>query len=253
MPTTKQLFIGSTELVQNFPQAMRRRHLLVWLSGFVIINLPALRLTFGNFHSNDYSLLLASSYGILLNAFLFYGITYLILNQQSANSRQLLYQTLLLFGIVTLVESQLDAGYFYLFYGGITLSIYLDIFVGSILMNAIFFYLPAIVFGIVQRWRIEVPSSKIMIKDGQQEVYLDSEEVLLVESDRNYAIFHTTRGRLLQRTSLSRLEEELPRQFLRCHRSFIVNQHHIEKRKALELVVAGKCIPVGRKYKDNLN
>lgn len=253
MPTTKQIFIGSIKLLRAYTPKTKHLHLLLWLSGLVIINLPSLKLTIGNFHSDDYSLLIPSLYGLLLNAFLFYGIAYLINRQKSPPPMQILHQSLVLFGFITLVESQLDALYFALFHGSINLTIYIDILIGSILMNAILFYFPALIFGVLQCWsQQQISSQRIRVKDGQQDVYLATEEVLLVESDRNYAIFHTTRGRLLQRTTLARLEEELPQQFTRCHRSFIINQYHIEKRRALEVVIAGKVIPVGRKYKDNI-
>ncbi|WP_367390258.1 LytR/AlgR family response regulator transcription factor [Lewinella sp. LCG006] len=254
MSTTKQIFLGIIKVFNQLSPQSLRIHLLVWFTGLIIINLPALQLTIGNFHSDDYSLLVPSLYGVLLNGFLGYGTIHLITSQSKPDLHGFFRSSLPLLGIISLVESQLDAAFFLFFYGDLNFSIYLDIFWGTVLMNTLFFYVPASVLAVLLWWRSTPAFSmpRIEIKDGQQKVFLAPEEVYFVESDSNYAIFHTVRGRLLQRTSLTRLEEELPRQFTRCHRSFIVNQQHIQKRSAQEVEVAGKVVPVGRKYKSNL-
>jgi DNA-binding LytR/AlgR family response regulator len=48
---------------------------------------------------------------------------------------------------------------------------------------------------------------------------------------------------------ISQWEETLDNRFIRVHRSFIVNEHHIEQANATGLVVGGKLIEVSRKYK----
>jgi hypothetical protein len=254
MPTTKQMFTGITKVLNQLSPQSQWIHRLVWFTGLIIINLPALKLTFGNFHSDDYSLLVPSLYGVLLNGFLCYGTVHLVTSQSKPDLHGFFRSSLLLLGIISLIESQMDAGFFLFFYGYLSFPIYLDIFVGAVIMNTLFFYLPALVLGVLLRWKstpvFSIP--RIEIKDGQQKIFLAPEEVYFVESDSNYAIFHTKRGRLLQRTSLTRLEEELPDQFTRCHRSFIVNQQHIQKRSAQEVEVAGKVVPIGRKYKNEI-
>lgn len=254
MPTTKQIFIGITKVLNQLSPQSQWIHRLAWFTGLIIINLPALKLTFGNFHSDDYSLLIPSLYGILLNGFLFYGTAHLVTSQSKPDLHGFFRNSLPLLVIICLIESQMDAGYFLFFYGDISFAIYLDIFLGAIIMNTLFFYLPALTLGVIMRWKPtpEFSIPRIEIRDGQQKIFLTPEEVFFVESDSNYAVFHTTRGRLLQRTSLTRLEEELPDQFTRCHRSFIVNQIHIQKRSAQEVEVAGNVLPIGRKYKSNL-
>ncbi|MGH1437794.1 MAG: LytR/AlgR family response regulator transcription factor [Lewinella sp.] len=254
MSTTKQIFIGITKVLNQLSPQTRWIHKLLWFIGLVIINLPTWKVTIGNFHSDDYSLLIPSLYGALLNAFLFYGTVHLITSQGKPDFHHFFRRSLPLLGMVCLVESQLDTGFFLLFYNYLSIPIYLDIFLGAIIMNTLFFYLPALVLGVIIQWKSfsKFSVSSIKVKDGQQEVFLSPEEVFFVESDSNYAIFHTARGRLLQRTSLTRLEEELPNQFTRCHRSFIINQQHIQKRSAQEVEVAGNLVPIGRKYKNDI-
>ncbi|WP_020538756.1 LytR/AlgR family response regulator transcription factor [Lewinella cohaerens] len=254
MPTTKEIFIGITKVLNQLSPQTLRIHRLVWFTGLIIINLPALKLTFGNFHSDDYSLLIPSFYGVLLNAFLFYGTVHFVTSQSKPDFHQFFRNSMPLLVLICFIESQIDAGFFLFFYGELNIPIYLDILLGAVIMNTIFFYLPALVLGVILRWKSTPAFSipRIEIKDGQQKIFLAPEEVFFVESDSNYAIFHTARGRLLQRTSLTRLEEELPNQFTRCHRSFIVNQQHIQKRSAQEIEVAGNVVPIGRKYKNDI-
>ena len=57
------------------------------------------------------------------------------------------------------------------------------------------------------------------------------------------------------RGSLNAVEKELPQEFIRCHRSYIVNRLHIERLNLPEMAVYlanGERIPVSRSYKEAL-
>lgn len=63
------------------------------------------------------------------------------------------------------------------------------------------------------------------------------EEILYIEAENVNCTVHTTSGRLSVCQSISQVEKLLPNQFLRIHRSFIINRHYVSRvyRYAVEL------------------
>ena len=77
--------------------------------------------------------------------------------------------------------------------------------------------------------------------------YLEAQDKLLNICTKRYAV--SVRG------SLNAVEKELPQEFIRCHRSYIVNRLHIERLNLPEMAVYlanGERIPVSRSYKEAL-
>ena len=53
--------------------------------------------------------------------------------------------------------------------------------------------------------------------------------------------------------SLKSLEEQLPSaQFIRCHKSFIVNKDVVTALETGNLILGDKSIPIGQSYKDKV-
>jgi DNA-binding LytR/AlgR family response regulator len=81
------------------------------------------------------------------------------------------------------------------------------------------------------------------------------QDILYIESLKEYVRYHTTQGRIIELNSLKRLEEELPQaQFMRVHRSYIValsKVHHYQNSK-LHLE-NDHILPVGRTYKKHIS
>ena len=80
------------------------------------------------------------------------------------------------------------------------------------------------------------------------------QDIIYIESLKEYVRYHTTKGRIIELNSLKRLEEELPSgQFMRVHRSYIIalprvlhyqnHQLHLEE---------GQVLPVGKTYKKHV-
>jgi hypothetical protein len=219
-----------------------------------VVNVPSLELTFGVFNGHDYSLLVPSIYGLVLNALIFYANVYLIQQLLRQDRRKFTVLSLSYFAGLCLMETLLDSIYFYLFYGYQNGSVLLDILIGSFLMNGMFFYLPSFVYGVLSSLNhsVETVAAKIHIKNGNESVFVSAKELLYVESDSNYCVFQTTTNKYLERRSLASLEEELPQQFVRCHKSFIINTDLIGRQSAKELEIGGRKLPIGRKYKAQL-
>jgi DNA-binding LytR/AlgR family response regulator len=86
--------------------------------------------------------------------------------------------------------------------------------------------------------------SKKMVK-----VYLD--EILYIESLKEYIRIVTRDKTILTKFQLGQIEELLARNnFLRVHRSFIVSKEKIDAFTATDVEINGKCIPIGRSYKE---
>lgn len=94
-----------------------------------------------------------------------------------------------------------------------------------------------------------VIKNHIILKDKTKVYILD---LMYVKSDDHYLEVvtqndkkHTVRGKL------SQIKEELPPNFIQCHRSYIVNSNYIKQVNATSLVLINKeQIPLSRSYKD---
>jgi hypothetical protein len=94
----------------------------------------------------------------------------------------------------------------------------------------------------------------VMTGTGRTQVRVDDIECL--EADRNYINVHTPQRSYLLRQTLSSLEETLrSRDFLRVHRSVIVNRAMIRERRGGGVLVlrSGRTVRVSRAYARHLN
>ena len=241
--------------IPTYIKAMSRKvkaiHLFVWLGGILTLNWPGSDFTIGVFHSSDNSLLMTSIYGALMNAVLFYGVILLVMKWFKADLKKFVVKLGQLFILITIIEIILDFIYFYAFYKSLPEWVIFDMLTGPLLMNGIFFLVPGLVYGIIIDGResnSEEPIQKIKIKDGSKEIFITPSELYFINSDGNYVVYHTEKGKIMVRESLSSLEKELPVIFKRSHRSFIVNTSHIRSKTYDTLVIKEEKIPIGRTY-----
>lgn len=79
---------------------------------------------------------------------------------------------------------------------------------------------------------------------------LSTNSIFYCESIRNKVIIHTDKKSYEQIISIKKILDELPRNFCRCHSSFIVNARKIEQLNDKSLILSNNVeIPLGRKYK----
>lgn len=94
-----------------------------------------------------------------------------------------------------------------------------------------------------QHRHVFVPSDKKNVK-----VCLD--EILYIESKRDYILINTDSKEVNTYQTITYMEERLPEnQFVRVHRSFIININKIESWSNNEIELAHTTIPIGRTYK----
>jgi two-component system, LytTR family, response regulator len=79
------------------------------------------------------------------------------------------------------------------------------------------------------------------------------DDLLYVESMREYIYLHTVKGRVITKMSTHEIESILGERFLRIHRSFIVNVDKITAFNAEEIFIDVKNIPIGISYKKQVD
>ncbi|MCB0643717.1 MAG: response regulator transcription factor [Phaeodactylibacter sp.] len=78
----------------------------------------------------------------------------------------------------------------------------------------------------------EAPLSTLSIKDKGRTRYIPIKDVYYFEADGNYLHIHLERQSFLLRSTLAQLENQLPTQdFIRIHRSLLVQIHHLQQIK----------------------
>jgi two-component system LytT family response regulator len=74
------------------------------------------------------------------------------------------------------------------------------------------------------------PATTILVESGSKLISLELKDVISMEADKDYTWMHTALKSYLSNYGISQLEQRLPAaNFLRVHRSFIVNISHIKE------------------------
>ena len=104
-----------------------------------------------------------------------------------------------------------------------------------------------------------VPDAHFWVKHQNRQVRVNAADIEAVEAVRDYVELHTSAKSHLMRGKISEIEQRLdPKQFIRVHRSFIVNLGQIEALKTgesggrLVVMTSGREIRVGRTYLPNV-
>jgi two-component system, LytTR family, response regulator len=78
-------------------------------------------------------------------------------------------------------------------------------------------------------------------------------DILFVKSDHIYIELYTLNGKkYLVRSTMEKINENLPSDFLRIHRSYIINLHCIDAVNMLYVMINGTEIPIGKNYRNQL-
>lgn len=96
----------------------------------------------------------------------------------------------------------------------------------------------------------ESTRNTIMVKDGSNWVPLRYSQILYIRSESNYCTFYTHDTKVMSLAKLKDLETKLPSNFLRCHRSYIVNTNYIDKINLEEILIQEEVIPVSQSFRE---
>lgn len=99
----------------------------------------------------------------------------------------------------------------------------------------------------------EVVTKDFIILKDKSKVYV--EELMFIQSDGHYLRVHLHNKKdNFVRGKISTIIEELPPNFIRCHRSYIINENYIEKILTNSLrLTDGNDVPVSKKYREIIN
>ncbi|MCR9254094.1 MAG: LytTR family DNA-binding domain-containing protein [bacterium] len=93
----------------------------------------------------------------------------------------------------------------------------------------------------------------IFLKSDKKMIKVVLNDILYIESLKDYVRVKTTEKEVITFQKISYLEQKLPEDcFLRIHRSFIVAIKKIESYSATTIEVPGKVLPIGRNYKNQV-
>ncbi len=92
----------------------------------------------------------------------------------------------------------------------------------------------------------------LFIKTGYEQVKIFLEDILFLAANGNYITFQLEGEKHLSRMTFSEAEALLNKNFIRVHRSFIVNKEKITKIERHQLTLGQAVVPIGSSYAENL-
>lgn len=96
-------------------------------------------------------------------------------------------------------------------------------------------------------------SDRIFVKHKEKMVKIYIEEILYIEAERNYCRIFTKNKEYLLSTTLKIMEEKLPAQnFIRVHRSYMVNLLQVDEVAENHVIINQKTIPLSQTQREDL-
>lgn len=98
-----------------------------------------------------------------------------------------------------------------------------------------------------------ISSDEIFVRVNQKLVKLRLDELLYLEAKGDYVNFHTGERNVLVHSTLKKIEEKLPDdQFMKIHRSYIVNLAHITDIDEKQVLVKGNALSLSKSKREEL-
>ncbi len=92
----------------------------------------------------------------------------------------------------------------------------------------------------------------IYVNVNKKFVKVKFDEILYIESVKDYIHIHTISGKVITKEKISEFEGMLPSDFMRVHRSFIVNTIRVSAFTAQDIEIEDKEVPIGKSYKESV-
>jgi len=98
---------------------------------------------------------------------------------------------------------------------------------------------------------VEEEEDSFFIKVNKKMVRVKKEEISFIEALSDYVIFNTLTDKHIVYSSLKNIDAKLrSEQFMRVHRSYIVNLHAIQEIEDNSVIIGKKYIPIGKSYQE---
>jgi len=106
------------------------------------------------------------------------------------------------------------------------------------------------VIGELEERQTLIDQGYFTVRSNRKTSRIHFNELLFIESLADYIQIHLENGtQVSSREKISHMEDYLPEDFIRIHRSFIVNRSKISTFSREHVVVGGKELPISRSYK----
>ena len=89
----------------------------------------------------------------------------------------------------------------------------------------------------------------IKVKSNRNSVSIALDDIQYIESLSDYVKIHTASDTIITKEKIGALAQKLPEQFVRIHRSFLINQNRLEAYGHDFIQIGSEKLPLGRKYK----
>jgi DNA-binding LytR/AlgR family response regulator len=101
--------------------------------------------------------------------------------------------------------------------------------------------------------QITTGTESILLKSGYRNVKINMDDILYMESLKDYVKVYTLNGPVTTKYKIGDMEGELStKNFLRIHRSFIINLKHITAFTASDVEIGKTELPIGESYKEHV-
>ncbi|MEP3210020.1 MAG: LytTR family DNA-binding domain-containing protein [Maribacter sp.] len=99
----------------------------------------------------------------------------------------------------------------------------------------------------------EVPlNDHLYVNANKKFIKIAYHEILYVESMKDYIRIHLSDKSVVTKEALSNFEAKLPAEFLRIHRSFIVNTQKVTAFTKVDVEIGKTELPIGTSYKETV-
>lgn len=99
---------------------------------------------------------------------------------------------------------------------------------------------------------IENTNNYIFVNKAKKQIKIIFDEILYVESFKDYLKIHFNESSLTIKESISAFEQKIDNRFIRIHRSYIVNTQKITAFTKNDVEIGKIEIPIGNNYKENM-
>jgi DNA-binding LytR/AlgR family response regulator len=99
---------------------------------------------------------------------------------------------------------------------------------------------------------VPTPSKFEILKTNRRIYKVAHDDILYIEGLKEYVTYYTKSEKIIVLQSLKHLEQSLPQEFIRIHRSYIVNTKFIKSLYGNQLDIGEKLLPVGKSYLENM-
>ena len=129
------------------------------------------------------------------------------------------------------------------------MTLYLIVFATSFIRLVIQFQKREKVLATLQSDKERNEQQNLRVRADRKNHLIPLDELFYIESLNDYVKVVTADSELVTREKITSLSKKLPNQFIRIHRSFLVNSKKVTSFTATEISILNTTLPISRTYK----